>query len=176
MPRIAYAELEEAAQGARPVYEQLEKQMGMVPNLVKILGRSGPVTQAMGSVLDVYFNQLGIPPRLRETAYLTVARHNGCGYCQGHHVPMARKEGLSEAQIEKLDPSGFESEEFDPGERAVIRYAYEATHDVEVSDETFEALKQHYGPEEITEIAFVVATANFIQRITRVLGVELEGQ
>lgn len=174
MPRIAYVEPEEAAKSARLVYEQLEKQMGMVPNVVKILGRSGSVTQAMGTMLDVYFNQLAIPPKLREMAYLTVARHNGCSYCQGHHVPMGRKAGLSDAQIEELDPSGFESEAFNAGERAVIRFAYETSRDVEASDEAFEALKQHYSADEITEIAFVVAAANFIQRIGKNLGVELE--
>lgn len=174
MPRLAYAERGQEAEGAKPVYDQLEKDMGLVPNIVKLLGRSGPATQTLGRMLEAYFKELSIDPKLREMAYLTVARHNGCAYCQGHHVPLGRKAGLSEAQIEELDPSGFESDSFTPAERALIRFAYETSRDVEASDAAYEALSSHYGPEEITEIAFVVATANFIQRIGKNLGAELE--
>lgn len=39
---------------------------------------------------------------------------------------------------------------------------------------TFEALERHHSPPENAEIAFVVASANFIQRIGRNLDVELE--
>jgi uncharacterized peroxidase-related enzyme len=174
MPRIPYAEEGQEAAGAKPVYDQIKQGMGMVPNVVKLLGHSGPATQAMGANLDVYFNQLSLDPKLRELVYLTVARLNGCAYCQGHHVPAGKQAGLTDGQIDQLDESGFASGDFTDAEQAAIRFAYETTRDVKASDEAMEALKAHYDNEQIAEIAFVVAAANFIQRIGKNLGVELE--
>lgn len=175
MARIPYAEKGQEAEGATPIYEQMEQGMGLVPNVVKLLGHSGPATQGMGALLDVYFNQLSIKPKLREIAYLTVSRFNGCAYCQGHHVPAGKQAGLTDGQIEQLDESGFDSDDFSDAERAVIRFAYETSRDVKSSDEAMNALKQHYNNQEIAEIAYVAACANFIQRIGKNLEVELEG-
>lgn len=174
MPRIPYAQAGQEAQGATPIYDSMKQSMGLVPNVVKLLGHSGPATQALGTMLDAYFNQLGIDNKTREIAYLTAARFNGCAYCQGHHVPLAKQAGLSDGQIDQLDESGFDSGDFEPAERAVIRFAYETTRDVAASDEAFDALRSHFDDREIAEIAFVVATGNFIQRIGKNLGVELE--
>jgi len=66
-------------------------------------GHSGPATQGIGTLLDIYFGQLSISNRLREIAYLTVARLNGCDYCQGHHVPAGKQAGLLDMQIDELD-------------------------------------------------------------------------
>ena len=112
--------------------------------------------------------------RLREIAYVTVARLNDCVYCRGHHEPLARQAGLTDEQIDLLGEAGFASPLFSEAERAVIRFAHETTRQVKASDAVVDALKQHYATEQIVEIAFVVASANFIQRIGRNLGVELE--
>lgn len=175
MAKINYAEKGEEAQGATGVYQQLEQDLGVVPNIAKLVGHSGPPTQALGSILDVYFKQLSIGPKLREIAYLTVAKYNGCAYCQGHHVPAGKEAGLTDGQIEQLNESGATSDDFTAAEQAVIRFAYETTRHVEASQEAIEALKKHYDEKSIAEIAFVVAGGNFIQRIGRNLGVELEG-
>lgn len=175
MPRIPYAEKGQEAANASPVYEQLEAGMGLVPNVVKLLGHSGAASQGLGALLDNYFNQLSISPKLRELTYLTVSRYNGCAYCQGHHVPAGKQAGLTDAQIEQLDESGFNSSDFTAAEQAAIRFAYETTRDVKASDQAMEALKAHFGPAEIAEIAFVAACGNFIQRIGKNLEVDLEG-
>lgn len=174
MPRIPYAQEGREAAGAKPVYEGLKKSFGMVPNLVKLVGHSGPATQGLGALLDVYFTKLSLPARVREIAYLTVARHNGCAYCQGHHVPLAKQAGLSQDQIDLLGEAGFGSEKLTEAERAVVRFAYETSHNVVASDEAIEALKRHFNVPEVVEIAFVVAAGNFIQRIGRNFGAELE--
>lgn len=174
MPRIPYAQEGQEAAGAKPVYEALKKSFGMVPNLVKLVGHSGPATQGLGALLDVYFTKLSLAPRVREIAYLTVARHNRCAYCQGHHVPLAKQAGLSQDQIDLLGEAGFQSEKLTDAERAVVRFAYETSHNVAASDEAVEALKRHFSVPEVVEIAFVAAAGNFIQRIGRNFGAELE--
>ena len=104
MARIPYAEKGQEAEGATPVYQQFEQDMGLVPNVVKLLGHSAPATQGIGTLLDIYFSQLSISNRLREIAYLTVARYNGCGYCQGHHVPAGVDEDLPGSHLRGVHP------------------------------------------------------------------------
>ena len=174
MPKTPYAHEGQEAAEATPVYESLKKIFGMVPNVVKLLGHSGPATQAMGAVLDAYFTKLTLPARIREIAYLTVARANGCAYCQGHHVPMGKQAGLSDAQIALLGKEGFDSPQFTEAERAVVRFAYETTKHVAADEKTVEALAKHFSPRETVELAFVTAAGNFIQRIGKNLGAELE--
>lgn len=174
MPRTTYAHEGQEAPEATPVYQNLKKGFGMVPNVVKLIGHSGPATQAMGALLDAYFNKLSLTPRVRELAYLTVARANGCAYCQGHHVPMGKAAGLTDAQIALLGPEGFDSPEFNEAERAVIRFAHETTKNVVAGDQALDGLKKAFSPKEIAELAFVAAAGNFIQRIGKNLGAELE--
>jgi AhpD family alkylhydroperoxidase len=174
MPRIAYAQEGQEAPGAAPVYREFKERFGRVTNLMKLLGHSGPATQALGAILRVYFAELALSPRLREIAYLTAARYNGCQYCQAHHTRLAKRAGLDDSQIALLGPEGFESEKLPEAERAVVRFAYETTRDVRATDEAVEALTRHFEPSQVAEIAFVVAAANFIQRIGRNFGAELE--
>ena len=109
MPRTTYAHEGQEAPEATPVYQNLKKGFGMVPNVVKLLGHSGPATQALGALLDVSFNKLPLTPRVREIAYLTVTHANHCDYCKGHHVPLAKAAGLTDAQIALLGPQGFDN-------------------------------------------------------------------
>jgi len=174
MARIPYAEEGTEAEGAKDVYTDLKASFGMVPNLVKLLGHSGPATKAMGAILDQYFHHLSLSPRIREMAYLTVARYHHCAYCIGHHTFFANQAGLTNEEIALLGEAGFTHETLTEAEQAVVRFAYETTKNIVASDEALGTLKTHYSLTHIAEIAFVVATANFIQRIGKNLGVEFE--
>jgi AhpD family alkylhydroperoxidase len=72
-----------------------------------------------------------LPPRLRELAILRVARRCGCAYEWVHHVKIAARAGLSEAEVEaagrgevagrgkaagELDRAEFDRAEFDQAE------------------------------------------------------------
>ncbi len=172
MPRIPYADNGSEAEGATAVYAQLETEFGFVPNLLKVLGHSGPATQVMGAILDNLFHHLSITLRIREMAYLTVARHNQCAYCVGHHSFFAKRAGMTDEEITLLGEAGITSAHFSEGERAVIRFALETTKNVAASEEAHAQLQKAFPTTQVVEIAFVVATANFIQRIGKNFGIE----
>jgi len=174
MPRIPYAEKGAEAEGATAVYAQLEAEFGFVPNLLKVLGHSGPATQAMGAVLDNLFHHLSLTTRHREIAYLTVAKYNQCAYCVGHHSFFAKQAGMTDEEIALLGESGLVSDRFSEGEKAVIRFALETTKNVAASEDAHAELQKSFPLNQVVEIAFVVATANFIQRIGKNFGIELE--
>jgi uncharacterized peroxidase-related enzyme len=174
MPRIPYAEKGSEAEGATATYTQIEAEFGFVPNLLKVLGHSGPATQAMGAVLDNLFHHLSLAPRIREMAYLTVAKYNQCAYCVGHHTFFAKKAGMTDEEISLLGEPELTSFGFSAGEKAVIRFALETTKNVAASNDALTELQKAFPINQVVEIAFVVATANFIQRIGKNFGIELE--
>ena len=63
---------------------------------------------------------------------------------------------------------------FNEHERAVMRYATEATTNVKVSDGTFDALREFLDNRRIMELAMSVAFYNAVVRIIVPIGVELE--
>ncbi len=174
MPKIPYAEKGTEAKKATPVYAKLEAEFGFVPNLLKVVGHSGAAAEAMGAVLDILFHQLSLTPRIREMAYLTATTYNQCGYCFTHHSFFATQAGMTDEEIALLGESGLSSSVFSEGEKAVIRFALETTKNVAASDEAHAALQKNFPNDQVVEIAFVVATANFIQRMGKNFGIELE--
>lgn len=175
MPKIAYAHEGQEVPGASPFYAAIKQQFGMVPNVVKLLGHSGPATGALVGLLDVDFARLTLPVRLREIAYLAAAKTNGCAYCQGHHTPLAKKAGLTDVQIASLGDADEAAKVLERAEAAAVRFSIETTRHVVASDAAHSGLREHFAPALIAELAVVVAGANFIQRIGRNFGVELEG-
>ncbi len=174
MPRSPYAEKGTEAEGATAVYAKLEAEFGMVPNILKVLGHSGPATQAMGAILDTFFHHVSLDTRIREIAYLTVARSNQCAYCIGHHTFFAKQAGMTDEEIALLGEAGMTSAYFSEGERSAIRFALETTKNVAASDDAISWLQKNFSLSQVAEIAFVVAAANFIQRIGKNFGIELE--
>lgn len=68
-----------------------------------------------------------------------------------------------------LDPARFEDAEI-----AALRFAEALTlHSTAIPDSIFDALRRHYGEEEIVEIALVAGLFNYFNRFNNALGVEV---
>jgi alkylhydroperoxidase family enzyme len=114
-----------------------------------------------------------LDPKLRELALMTVGRLTGAEYEFTHHWNMSLAVGVKREQLEHL--AEFEtSPVFDSNERAVIRYAVEATRDVKVSDATFDALRGFLDNRRIMDLVMNVAFYNAVARVIVPCGVELE--
>ncbi len=86
----------------------------------------------------------------------------------------AKQTGMTDEEIALLGESGLTSAGFSEGEKAVIRFALETTKNVAASDNAHSELQKAVPLNQVVEIAFVVATANFIQRIGKNFSIELE--
>lgn len=91
MSRIAIPTLDTAPAAARPLLDNVRRQFGSVPNLMKLAARSPAVLEgylAFAGALD----RSTLAPALRERVALLSAEFNGCDYCLsahsyiGHHV------------------------------------------------------------------------------------------
>ena len=86
---------------------------------------------------------------------------------------MCLRIGVKREQLEHL--ADFEtSPAFDDNERAVMRYAAEATRDVKVSDAAFNGLRGFLDNRRIMELVMNVAFYNAVARVIVPCGVELE--
>ena len=88
---------------------------------------------------------------------------------------MARQLGYTEEELEALD-SVEKMKMFDPPVQAALLYAELMTRDAHtVTDAFFERLKSHYTSEQILELSTVVGLANYFNRMTTALRIDLSG-
>ncbi len=88
---------------------------------------------------------------------------------------MARQLGYTEAELESLERESSAGP-FDPAMAAALRYAERMTRDAHrVTQEVFEEMRRHYSDAEILEITCVVGLANYWNRFTTALRIDLSG-
>jgi uncharacterized peroxidase-related enzyme len=84
MSRIAIPSVEDSATASQTLLAEVKKQLGVVPNLMKMVGNSPAALQgylALNGALAQ--GSLGVP--LRERIALAVAEANRCDYCLSAH-------------------------------------------------------------------------------------------
>ena len=88
---------------------------------------------------------------------------------------MGRTQGIPEQQL--LDLAHFEvSSAFSELEKSVLRYAVAMTQTpVEVSDELFTELQEHFSPQQLVELTSAIAWENYRARFDHAFGLEAEG-
>lgn len=83
----------------RATFDGLRKQIGMVPNLYRVIGNA-PAALAGTLGLAGALARGVLAPALREQIALAVAQANGCDYCLSAHAAIGAGAGLSETAIE----------------------------------------------------------------------------
>lgn len=172
MARVPYPTREEYPEAYRGAYDRMIKERGPshiflalanIPNLLDLV-LSFTKEMKHGSVVD---------QRLRELAILAVGLTAKSDYEFDHHWNIALKAGVRRAQLEHLADAET-SPEFDEKERAVVRYAREATLHVDVSDATWNALTTHLPLRETMDIMMAVAWYNGVVRMLKPMQIETE--
>jgi 4-carboxymuconolactone decarboxylase len=88
---------------------------------------------------------------------------------------VGRRQGVTEQQLRDL--ADFEtSAAFTDVEKLVLHYATAMTQTpVEVPDELFAGLRQHFDPRQMVELTSAIAWENYRARFDHAFGVEAEG-
>lgn len=99
MSRLNVPDPAEAPAAARPLLEGVRRKLGIVPNLLRVLGNS---PAALGGYVGLSGAVAGdsLPPALREQIALAVAEVNGCEYCLAAHSFLGGKAGLDAKAID----------------------------------------------------------------------------
>jgi alkylhydroperoxidase family enzyme len=173
--RIPYINREDLPEGERVLYDNLSKERGGGPvgNIFRALANAPNLLRRFLGLGNELRNGTQLDPKLRELALMTVGRLTNAEYEFVHHWNISLKVGIKREQLERLADFATAAV-FDDHERAVMRYASEATTNIKVTDATFEALRGFLDNRRITELVMNVAFYNAVVRVLVPLGVELE--
>lgn len=167
MSRITVPSRESAPEASQALLSAVEKQLGVVPNLFRLISHSPAALQgflgldaALSKALDV---------KTRNRIALAVAQVNGCDYCLSAHSYLALNLAkLSEEEI-ALNRQGGST---DAKANAAVAFAARvAQAKGKVTDSELQAVKTAgYSEAQIVEIAAIVAQnvfTNFLNNIAR---------
>lgn len=172
MSRIPTPTVETAPEKAQPLLAAVNKQLGSVPNLFRIVSNSP-------AALDAYVGFSGalgkgrLAAATRERIALAVAEVNGCGYCLAAHAFLGRNLAkLDDAEI-AANRNGASN---DPKADAAVRFAAKvARNRGQVSEADVAAVKAAgYGDGEVVEIIAHVALNVFTNYVNEALKTEID--
>ena len=159
----------------------LKRRGGTLIHLDKALLWSEPLARGWNVYLKAVRTDLPTSPKLRELGICTVALLTGAAYEYKHHAPDFLTTGGTQAELDALNSvvnADARKTAAHPAlgavEQLVIRYAAQMTLDVKVTDEVFNALREHFDTTQIVELTSAIATYNMVARFLVALGVSAE--
>jgi alkylhydroperoxidase family enzyme len=172
--RFPYLTRNDLPEADRDIWDNFVKSRGSEPGHIHRTVANAPnLLRRFVGLADELRNGTQLDPGLRELALMTVGRLTGADYEFVHHWNMCLRIGVKHEQLEQL--ANFEtSSTFNDQERAVMRYAAEATQNIKVSDATFNALRGFLDNRRIMDLVMNVAFYNAVARVLVPCGVELE--
>ena len=155
---------------------QLKKRLaelwGAPPNLYRALANHPPLVAAWTEFSRMLRYDTRTPRALRELVILRGAQLMRSEYEWAQHLPMARKAGVRDAQIQAL-AEWRSSREFDERERAALELAEVVTKG-RVSDEVYAKVTRHFDHHDYVELAAVTAFYAMVGRMLDAMGVPLD--
>jgi AhpD family alkylhydroperoxidase len=116
-----------------------------------------------------------VDERLKDLAATRVATMVGCQFCIDIGSALGRKAGVTDEQLRDFH-NYRTSPLYSVEERLVMEYAEELTKEpVQVPDELFARLREHFDEEQIVELTAAIAIENFRSRFNNALGIEPSG-
>jgi 4-carboxymuconolactone decarboxylase len=151
---------------------RLEALWGTPPNLYRCLANHPRLIAAWSDFSKALRHDTRTPRALRELVILRGAQLMRSEYEWAQHLKMARKAGVSDAQIEALS-SWKNSKLFDAREKAALLLA-EAVTQGKVSDEVYAEAMRHFDHHDYVELSITAAFYAMVGRMLDAMGVQLE--
>ena len=173
MPRITTpATIADAPEGSQELLKGVEKLLGSVPNMFRLIGNS-PATLEGYLGLNGALGKGKINAATRERIALAVANHNGCDYCNSAHTYLGKNLAkLDDAEI-AANRAGWST---DAKADAAVRFAVKVAQNrgrVSATD-VVEVRNTGYGDAEIVEIVGHVALNVLTNYINEVFETEID--
>jgi uncharacterized peroxidase-related enzyme len=171
MTRILTPALESVPEGSKPTLNVVQKQLGVVPNLFRLIGNSPAALTAFASFQGALSKTLDV--KTRERIALAVAQVNGCDYCLSAHTYL----GLNLAKISQdeitLNRKGSST---DAKASAAVQFAARVTKNRgHVGDDDVAAVRDAgFTDAQIVEIVALVAENSFTNYLNEVAKTEID--
>ncbi len=164
--------IEAAPEASRPMLEAVKKQLGVVPNLFRMVS-TNPVALEAYLGLSGTLGKGKLPATTRERIALAVAEINGCSYCLSAHTYLGKNVAkLDDAEI-TANRNGASN---DPKADAAVRFAAKVVHQRgHVQTKDVEAVKlAGYDDEQILEIVLHIALNTWTNYINEIAQTEID--
>jgi len=171
MSRISIPSRETAPSASQPLLDAVEKQLGVIPNLFRLVAHSPAVLQGFLGLNGALAKTLDV--KTRERIALAVAQINGCDYCLSAHSYL----GLNLAKIDSaeitLNRKGASS---DAKANAAVAFAAKVTRARgKVTDDDLQAVKSAgFSEAQIVEIVALVAENAFTNFVNIVAETDID--
>jgi uncharacterized peroxidase-related enzyme len=166
------ATIDAAPTASRPLLEGVKKQLGVVPNMFRLISNS-PVALEGYLGLSGALNKGRLPASTRERIALAVAEANGCSYCLSAHSYLGKNLAkLDDAEI-TANRKGASS---DPKADAAVRFATKLVQERgHLSEDDVRAVKAvGYDDAQVIEIVLHVALNTWTNFINVAGGTEID--
>jgi len=166
------ASIEAAPSASQPLLQAVKKQLGIVPNLFRLVANSP-------AALEGYLGLSGalgkgdLPAATRERIALAVAEINGCSYCLSAHTYLGKNVAkLDDAEIAANRQGGSNDRKADAAVRFAANVARERGH---VSEEDVKTVKSAgYSDAQVIEIVQHVALNTWTNYINEVAKTDID--
>ena len=180
MARVRMIKPEDADPDTRELYADVVKQWGRVSNFSQVLAHQPAALQGwMLPNASIRLDNVKSNPdyvKIQQLVIIKTSALNGSAYCMSHNVPLARKMGLTQAQIEAAQGSDYMSSRvLDERQKAAIRWAEAVTvMQARDDDAAFSAMRKHFSEKEIVELTVFCGMWNYSNRLCEALHVDHE--
>jgi uncharacterized peroxidase-related enzyme len=172
MSRIGIPAPDQVPAGSLPLLDAVKKQLGIVPNLMQVVGNS-PAALGGYLALNGALASGALGAKTGERIALAIAEINTCGYCLAAHTYLGRHVArLDDAEI-AANRAGASN---DPKADAAVRFAVSVALDRgHVSDAAVRAVKgAGYSNAEVMEIVAHVALNTLTNYVNEVAQTEID--
>ena len=173
MPRLPTpASIEASPSAAQPLLHAVEKQLGVVPNLFRVVGNSPAALEGYLG-LNGALGKGELEAATRERIALAVAEVNGCDYCLSAHTLLGKNLAkLSEAEIAANRDGMSTDSKADAAVRFAVKLVNARGH---VSDADVQAVKKAgYNDAQVIEIVLHVALNTLTNYVNEVAKTEID--
>jgi uncharacterized peroxidase-related enzyme len=164
--------IETSPAAAKSHLEAVKKQLGVVPNLFRVIGNSPSALEGYLG-MSAALSKGSLPAQTRERIALAVAQVNRCDYCLSAHTYLGKTLAkLSDAEVAANRHGGSLDPKADAAVRFAVRVVQERGH---VSDADVQAVRAAgYDDAQIVEIVQHVALNTWTNYINEVAGTEID--
>jgi len=157
---------EEVSETNQHIFDNLQKNMGMVPNLYAYFGKN---ETALADYLALQSRKSSLTAKEREVINLVVSQVNNCKYCLAAHTVVGKMNGFTDQQVLEIRKAAIS---FDHKLAALAEFVKEtATTRGEPSEEAVEALfNAGYTEANMIDILIVIGDkiiSNYLHKITQ---------
>lgn len=168
MNRLPIPTVETAPAAAQPLLAAVKQQLGVVPNLMKVLAHS---PSSLGAYLGFSAGTAGgeLDSAARERIALTVAEANGCEYCLSAHTYLGKH--VAKLSDDELD-AARDGRSADPKVHALLQFtqAVVANRGRVADTDLARFFAAGHGPDAVIEVVANIAVnvfTNYVNNIAR---------